>query len=554
MNTSRIFIASSSELETDRNAFREFLSVENDRLHKKDVYLELVQWEHFLDAVSETRLQDEYNEELKTCDILVCLFYSKAGKYTLEEFETALRQFKETGKPLIYTYFKKGAPEPGSQDEQGHDLVKFKRRLAEIGHFHTVYDGIGDLKYQFRKQLDRLEDSGFIAMREELRFVIGVKAFNEYLTKSLIGAIQPYSIPAQRFLEKVAGRPDWETQLNISDKAKEIIAYSFAGVIGIQLRKLMAVGKEDFSEAKVRKYIEKCIHIAKRSIDLVCFALISTFWDAQKHQVRAISDAQRKMLSHLFDDAFEPSIVEQLNLLKAMLEIFANPANKLELPIPELEGIAAHLQDGSELHQVCQRLQSLNEKLDKSQYALPDCFEAEIQLAAFLKHFRFLVNYRMASIKDIGYRQIRNSDPHYLHRYAALGIDSKANMDAEKINYTPQTVYTDAVLLYRGDNYQEHINLFPFVIDYNALTLEHGSKICFFSSREINDGSLEYLFLEDNSIVPLEWKGIQKPDTDFNELMMSDDNRKILNLDGAVGQFREARRCLCGDDLNLDDL
>ncbi len=169
MDTIRIFIASSSELEPDRKEFREFLSIENDRLHTKGVYLELVQWENFLDAVSQTSLQDEYNKELKKSSIVICLFYTKAGKYTQQEFDTALQQFKETGSPLIYTYFKSGAPEPDASDPLVQDLTKFKKRLADIGHFHTNYNNIDDLKYQFRKQLDRLEDKGFIVLQQEIK-------------------------------------------------------------------------------------------------------------------------------------------------------------------------------------------------------------------------------------------------------------------------------------------------------------------------------------------------------------------------------------------------
>ncbi len=169
MDTIRIFIASSSELEHDRKEFREFLGIENDRLHTKGVYLKLIQWENFLDTVSQTSLQDEYNKELKRSSIVICLFYTKAGKYTQEEFDTALQQFKETGSPLIYTYFKSGAPAADETDPLVQDLTKFKKRLADIGHFYTVYNSIDDLKYQFRKQLDRLEDKGFIVMRDELK-------------------------------------------------------------------------------------------------------------------------------------------------------------------------------------------------------------------------------------------------------------------------------------------------------------------------------------------------------------------------------------------------
>lgn len=168
MATIQIFIASSSELVDDRKEFREFLSIENDRLQKNGVYLELVQWENFLDAVSKTSLQDEYNIALKKSQIVICLFYTRAGKYTQAEFDAALQQFKETGSPLIYTYFKSGAPKPDPADQLAIDLVAFKKRLSDIGHFYTSYDNMADLKYQFRKQLDRLEDKGIIKVQQEV--------------------------------------------------------------------------------------------------------------------------------------------------------------------------------------------------------------------------------------------------------------------------------------------------------------------------------------------------------------------------------------------------
>jgi hypothetical protein len=186
MNTIRIFIASSSELEQDRKAFREFLSIENDRLHSKGVYLELVQWENFLDAVSQTSLQDEYNKELKQSQIVICLFYTRAGRYTQAEFDTALQQFKETGSPLIYTYFKSGAPEPDPNDQFALDLTTFKKRLADIGHFYTVYNNMDDLKYQFRKQLDRLEDKGLIVLQEEVKLQTKEAVANYFNIKNAV--------------------------------------------------------------------------------------------------------------------------------------------------------------------------------------------------------------------------------------------------------------------------------------------------------------------------------------------------------------------------------
>lgn len=551
MKTTRIFIASSSELVEDRKAFRAFLGVENDRLHKKGVYLELIQWEHFLDAISDTRLQDEYNAELVKCDIVVCLFYSKAGMYTLEEFNTAYQQFKETGKPLIYTYFKSGAPAPDPQNEQQQALVQLKQRLSDIGHFYTQYDHIDSLKYQFRKQLDRLEDKGMITLQEEMRFISGEKAFNEHLTRSLIEYIEPYCPPAKRFLDKVGKIANWESQKRISDKAKEIIAYSFVGVIGIQLSKLMAIGKEDLSETKQRKYIQKSLDIAKRTLDLANFALISTFWDVQKQSALPLSPKQIEIIRHRFEAVFEPDIVEQFQLLQTLLTVFEEHNIQMSFECT-LDPFREQIKEGSSLQRICKAFLELNKHLDKVQFTLQDCFEAETLLASFLKHFAFLVQYNMASIKSVGYNEVRNTAPRYLHSYAALGIDSKANVDAEKVIYTEDTVHTDAVLLFKGSDYQKNINLFPFVIDINALTYEYGVKICFYRAREVSDDSFDYLFLEDNSKVNLVIKDIAEQ-MDFNELMLDNEKRSMLNLDNVCKGLQQASQEIL-NEINLDDI
>ena len=102
----KIFLASSAELKEEREQFEIFIHRENQRLYENGIFIKLELWEDFIDAMSKTRLQDEYNTVVKNSDIFVSLFFTKVGKYTLEEFEAAFGQFKKTGKPLVYTYFK----------------------------------------------------------------------------------------------------------------------------------------------------------------------------------------------------------------------------------------------------------------------------------------------------------------------------------------------------------------------------------------------------------------------------------------------------------------
>jgi Leucine-rich repeat (LRR) protein len=157
----RIFLASSSELRSDRDAFDLYFRQRNDRLLRKGVYLEIVRWENFLDAMSDSRLQDEYNKAIRQCDLFVSLFFTKTGKYTEEELEVAHKAFKTKGKPLIWTYFKNADIKMAAARKADlNSLWAFQEKLSNLGHFHTSYDEIEHLKRQFGDQLDKLLDEG----------------------------------------------------------------------------------------------------------------------------------------------------------------------------------------------------------------------------------------------------------------------------------------------------------------------------------------------------------------------------------------------------------
>ncbi len=107
LKTIDLFLASSSELKGDRTGVEVWVRRENDKLIRKGFYLDLQIWEEFIDAMVETRSQDRYNDAVAESDVVVCLFGTKAGKYTEEEFDVAHANFIEKGKPrYIFTYFK----------------------------------------------------------------------------------------------------------------------------------------------------------------------------------------------------------------------------------------------------------------------------------------------------------------------------------------------------------------------------------------------------------------------------------------------------------------
>lgn len=159
MKTIKIFLASSSELAHERAEFIKYIQHRNSVFQEssRNLFLDLKIWEHFIDAISKTGLQSEYNKTIENCDIFVMMFFTKVGKYTLEEFDTAFGKFKESGKPQIFVYFKNASVNIGEiKRSEINSMWDFKDKLEVLKHYKTDFITNSDLEMHFTNQLDRL--------------------------------------------------------------------------------------------------------------------------------------------------------------------------------------------------------------------------------------------------------------------------------------------------------------------------------------------------------------------------------------------------------------
>ncbi len=183
MTTIKIFLASSSELAEDRQAFELFVHRLDKDWQARGVSLKPIVWEDFLDVMSQTRLQDEYNRAIQECDLFVMLFFTKVGKFTEEEFDKAFGQFQATGRPFILTYFKDAPIQTGAANKQDlMSLWAFQDKLKALGHYQTVYKNIDELKLHFSRQLDKLAAKGFAEFQPEATDGTGGDSFDAQLS------------------------------------------------------------------------------------------------------------------------------------------------------------------------------------------------------------------------------------------------------------------------------------------------------------------------------------------------------------------------------------
>ena len=148
-------MASSNELKDERIKFGDFIRSLDGTFEKYGYRIRLIKWEDLPEGYDGRPKQDEYNDEVGKCDIFVSLFYTKAGEFTIEEYEVAKSAQKQNGKPTICVYCRE------LTDGQAEDksLTEFKTRLKnEIRHYWAKYQNSDSLQLKFVMELLKTND------------------------------------------------------------------------------------------------------------------------------------------------------------------------------------------------------------------------------------------------------------------------------------------------------------------------------------------------------------------------------------------------------------
>lgn len=162
MKKIKIFLASSKELQSEREHFEREIYRKCKIWFDRGIFLHLDIWEDLSTRMSLAGSQNEYNQYVKAADLFVLLVHSKVGMYSAEEFDTAFGQFQSTKKPFIFTYFK--TPNRVMTDTS---IAEFHQKLKYLNHFYSPFKDENDLWVQFNKELDRLETDEFTEFKRE---------------------------------------------------------------------------------------------------------------------------------------------------------------------------------------------------------------------------------------------------------------------------------------------------------------------------------------------------------------------------------------------------
>ena len=90
MKDIRIFVASSKELERERNELAYLVLAKEEEFAARGLRVRLAKWEYVDPRMTGGRTEDRYLDEMYDCDAAFVLFRDIAGMYTREELDKAL--------------------------------------------------------------------------------------------------------------------------------------------------------------------------------------------------------------------------------------------------------------------------------------------------------------------------------------------------------------------------------------------------------------------------------------------------------------------------------
>ncbi|MEL6655514.1 MAG: COR domain-containing protein [Bacteroidota bacterium] len=152
----KLFLASSFELKTEREKIEQALNRKNKILREQGFTVDLRIWEDGKHIGTSLRSQDNYNLEIEQCDLFAMLFYSKVGKYALEEFKLAKSLYEKEETPRICIFQKDKDLPRNLKKADADSRYAFLDLLEKLEHFPTLFQNEDQLVNQLEDVIDKL--------------------------------------------------------------------------------------------------------------------------------------------------------------------------------------------------------------------------------------------------------------------------------------------------------------------------------------------------------------------------------------------------------------
>jgi len=337
-------------------------------------------------------------------------------------------------------------------------------------------------------KIPRQQASSFIIRNAGMSYGRNV-SMNEKLVETIANTIAPYSERVQSLVAETKRR---RRKASLRDLRVAVID-SFPTPLGTHLRKLI------LSEEISPKRLQSIVNEYSVATQMLCYVMLAQLWDEKHHkETFEVPDEYKQPLKVFFElSPAELPTYDYVQLIKTIGDLFN--INNIEPFLTEFAQMRKEFYSDSEFYQAYLFLEEMKKELltpiDANEIE-SFCVQAEEKLCELFKHVGFSANYTMVAVKNIEILKERHNDASFAHNLVILDrITASFGILDETFTHN-EFVENNAVILLKDEaSIDPYLNLSPFIIDENALSGQHNSKIFFL--RHAAQQKVQYI-LTDN--------------------------------------------------------
>lgn len=388
------------------------------------------------------------------------------------------------------------------------------------------------------------------------------RIYNKVFTKDLIEYLKNgKEIPDKlSFVET----NDWIDKFTYLKQAQLHISQSFIWVIGEELRRLLVIGDQEYPNEEIRMalYIDRTIQAYRSALQLLNYVFISKLLDEKIKNGKINTD--KYQINKFFTTENDLELIDLRLLFQELVGIF-NKNPELDFPIEkeEFRDEDQFLQSDSGFNQACDALEELYLLKGKAEvYESEHCETAEKSLATILSGLYFLTKYELISVKHIEYEESRNNAPQYIKEMRIIRLPNINQEKSEKtiamenlihmLMYDETPLKTNSVLFIKKNGYlKKSINLFPFLIDYNALDDQKEFDLYYYEHLNTDEFELRYFSTMTGKHKIRYIKARILTNEELEKENALEEFIKDTRIELVSKQFQLARNTILNDDFNF---
>lgn len=414
--------------------------------------------------------------------------------------------------------------------------------------------------------VENAKNVNIVSEREENK-----KIYSKFFTQELISHLKNVeALPPKYVFTNSEG---WVDNFNNLKLAQSYIRESFIWIIGEELRRMLLIGTIGGmnNEDRISKYIFFALRTYRSALQLMNYVLLSKLLDEKikedgNHEVGTKLNEilqDKPCIKKFFTTEINLELIDLRMLFQELVQIYKD-CDDLIFPIEmdDTNLVDQFIDSNSDFNTACLALEELQnlQGLEKT-YSYENCETAEKSLATVLSKLVFLTKYVLMSVKHIEYEESRNNDPQYIKEMRIIKLPSinKEEMESDAMDNLMQTLMyddkpqkTNSVLFHKKkESIKNSINLFPFIIDKNALYDQREFDLLYYEHLNLEESKLMY-YSTKTKVHGIEDIEVQEPSP---KEMKNDKTLEKFIIDKRIElvskQFQLARNVLTFDDFDF---